>query len=433
MLLSQLNKKCVPLGKFVTDLHNKEKNSMKNDNLPRCIVGKQTVQMLKLGHPWVLKDRFTQQWPAGKAGELIALVDEDGEFLACALRGEDRIVARVLASEPVVIDAQWFETKLRAAQALRQHHVALDETNVYRLVNGEGDGIPGLTVEHYDQYLMVQLYTASWEPHLGALVKALQTVFNPAGIYEKYRPQKTRELEKQGVKKGGGKRYSRLLVGQSAAAGTTVVENGLTFKVDLEEGLNTGLFMDQRANRRDLMQRVAGKKVLNLFAYTGAFSVAAAAAGAAKVTSVDVSSQYLDWARDNFGLNRLNPKRHSFINGDCFAVLEQLAQQKQRFDVVLMDPPSFSTTSKNRFTTSGGTARLVTLALAILEQGGLLITSSNHQKIDVAEYLKELRRGALAAGCELRVIKMAGQAEDFPYSVTFPEGRYLKYVIGVKG
>jgi 23S rRNA (cytosine1962-C5)-methyltransferase len=146
-----------------------------------------------------------------------------------------------------------------------------------------------------------------------------------------------------------------------------------------------------------------------------------------------VSTQYLDWARENFGLNRLNPKRHQFITGDCFEVLAQMGQQQQRFDVILMDPPSFSTTTKNRFTTSGGTARLVTLALDLLNSGGLLITSSNHQKVDLAEYLKELRRGALAAGCELRVVKTAGQSEDFPYPVTFPEGRYLKYVMAVKG
>lgn len=406
---------------------------MEKNKLPQCVVGQQTIQMLNLGHPWILEDRFTKQWPAGKAGDLIALVDDSGQFIACALRGEERIVARVLAFEQVGIDTPWFEGKLRAALALRQNHAALEETNAYRLINAEGDGVPGLTIERYDGYLMVQLYTSSWEAYLPALVKALQNVVNPLGIYEKFRPQQTRELEKQDAKTGGNKRYSRLLAGQSAPKNYTVLENGLTFKVDLHEGLNTGLFMDQRVNRRDLMQRVAGKKVLNLFAYTGAFSVAAAAAGATKVTSVDVSTQYLDWARENFGLNRFNHKRHQFINGDCFAVLEQLAQQQQCFDIILMDPPSFSTTTKNRFTTSGGTSRLVTLALSLLEQGGLLITSSNHQKVDVADYLKELRRGALAAGSELRVIKMAGQAEDFPYPVTFPEGRYLKYVIAVKG
>jgi len=400
---------------------------MARQGMLSCVVGKQTVQMIKLGHPWVISDRFTQKWPAGEVGDLIALVSESGEPLATALRDDDRIVARVIASKLETLDVAWFKEKIQAAESLRRQHVDLDGTNAYRVVNGEGDGLPGVTVERYDEYLMIQLYSASWERYLPMIIKALQSVFSPKGIYEKFRPQKTRELEKKGTK-----RYSRLLCGVAAPDIYHVLENDLTFQVTLAEGLNTGLFMDQRENRRDLMTRVAGKKVLNLFAYTGAFSVAAAMAGASKVTTVDVSPHYLEWARQNFGLNRLNPKRHQFIAGDCFDVMAQQVEQ-QRYDVILMDPPSFSTTTKNKFTTSGGTSRLVTLALKLLEPGGLLITSSNHQKVDLAEYLKELRRGALAAGCGLQVIKTAGQSGDFPYPVTFPEGRYLKYVMAVKG
>jgi 23S rRNA (cytosine1962-C5)-methyltransferase len=160
--------------------------------------------------------------------------------------------------------------------------------------------------------------------------------------------------------------------------------------------------------------------------------VAAAVAGSEKVTSVDASDPYLEWARANFEANRLSPRRHEFIAGDCFSVLKAMAGESRRFDVIIMDPPSFSTTGKSRFTTRGGTAELVADGLALLEPGGLLITSSNHQKVDLADYLKELRRGVLQAGCELRVIRTAGQPADFPFQVTFPEGRYLKYVIGVK-
>jgi len=229
------------------------------------------------------------------------------------------------------------------------------------------------------------------------------------------------------------KRYGRLVAGKSAPPRLTVRENGLQFIVDLEHGLNTGLFLDQRRNRRDLMERVAGKRLLNLFAYTGAFSVAAVAAGASFVTGVDASSTYTDWAKANFGTNRLNPKRHEFLVGECREVLEDLARRQQRYDIVIMDPPSFSTTARSRFTTRGGTSDLVAAALPLLEEGGLMITASNHQKIDVADYLKELRRGALQARSELRVISLAGQPEDFPYPVTFPEGRYLKYVVSVKG
>jgi 23S rRNA (cytosine1962-C5)-methyltransferase len=140
----------------------------------------------------------------------------------------------------------------------------------------------------------------------------------------------------------------------------------------------------------------------------------------------------MEIARANFSANRLNPKRHEFLVGDCLAVLDELSRQGARFDVILMDPPSFSTTSKSRFTTRGGTSDLVAAALKLLRDGGLLIASSNHQKVDLADYLKELRRGALQAGSSLQVTKLSGQPEDFPYPVTFPEGRYLKYAICVK-
>jgi 23S rRNA (cytosine1962-C5)-methyltransferase len=390
-------------------------------------VSPQTARMLELGHPWVIADRFTRQWPKGRPGDLVRLVDADGRLLAMALRDpRDRVVARVLAFEAMQLDQAWLSRQVQKALDLRARHADLTDTTAWRLINGEGDGLPGLTVDRYGDHLMLQLFSRAWQPHLPLVVGVLQKLPDVQGIYEKFRPRQTRELA------GASKKYSRLLAGRPAPGRLTVRENGLSFLVDLEEGLNTGLFFDQRANRRDLMRRAPSARVLNLFAYTGAFSVAAAAAGAARVTSVDASAAYLDWARDNFSANRLNPKRHEFLVGDCLAVLRQLRREKRRFDIVLMDPPSFSTVGKSRFTTSGGTSDLVAAALPLLEEGGLLITSSNHQKVDLADYLKELRRGALAARARLRVIASAGQAEDFPYPVTFPEGRYLKYLISVK-
>jgi len=398
-------------------------------NTGRCVVGPETVRMLELGHPWVIADRYTGKWPAGRAGDLVELADEKGRLLATALRDPgDRVVARVLEHGPMRLDRPWLQRRLEQALALRSGHVDLAETSAYRLVNGEGDGLPGLTVERYGDHLMVQLYSAAWKPHLPLLTSALQNLLSPAGIYEKFRPQQTREL----AAAGDSKRYSRLLAGAPAPGRQSVQENGLNFLVELEAGLNTGLFLDQRENRRELMGRMRGKRFLNLFAYTGAFSVAAAAAGAERVVSVDASAPYLEWAQENFGANRLNPRRHGFVVGDCFAVLGEMGRQKERFDVVLMDPPSFSTTAKSRFTTRQGTAELVAAALPLLHPGGLLITSSNHQKVDLADYLKELRRGALQAGVGLRVIRTVGQPADFPFPVTFPEGRYLKYVMSVR-
>ncbi|HEY5674137.1 MAG TPA: class I SAM-dependent rRNA methyltransferase [Malonomonas sp.] len=391
-----------------------------------CQVGPDTVRMLELGHPWVIADKFTKQWPAGKAGELISLQDEQQQHLATALYDpQDRIIARVLDVNKIQLDAGWLEKKLRSAQLLRQQHALLDDTDSYRLVNSEGDGLPGITVDRYGDYLMVQLYSEAWEPHLKSLTAALQKIYAPVGIYRKLRPQETRQLEA----KSSSKEYSRVIAGAAAPVPLQVLENGLNYQVDLREGLNTGLFPDQRRNRRELMARAAGKRVLNLFAFTGAFSVAAAAAGAKKVTSIDVSQKYLDIARENFAINRLNPKRHEFICGDVFVELKKLRDAQQRFDIILFDPPSFSTTKKSRFSTQGGTSKLVTETLPLLEPGGLLMSSSNHQKVSLDDYLKELRRGALQMTTELQTIFTSGQPEDFPCSVSFPEGRYLKFVI----
>jgi 23S rRNA (cytosine1962-C5)-methyltransferase len=394
------------------------------------IVGAESVRMLELGHPWIIADAYTKKWPSGEAGDLIELTDASGRFLATALLDpKDRIIARVLSRQRMRLDRSWLKKRLQQAIALRKGHADLDDSTAYRLVNGEGDALPGLTVDCYGDYLMVQIYCTGWRRYLKLMTQALEELLSPAGIYEKTRPQNTRELESE----GDAKKYGRLLAGTPAPEPLVVLENGLNFQVSLERGLNTGLFLDQRNNRRDLMGRVKGKRVLNLFSYTGAFSVAAAATGASQVTSVDASPGYMEIARANFSANRLNPKRHEFLVGDCLAVLDELARQGARFDVILMDPPSFSTTSKSRFTTRGGTSDLVASALKLLGDGGLLIASSNHQKVDLADYLKELRRGAIQAGCSLQVIKLCGQPEDFPYPVTFPEGRYLKYAICVKG
>jgi 23S rRNA (cytosine1962-C5)-methyltransferase len=392
-------------------------------------VGPESVRMLELGHPWIIADSYTKRWPSGSAGQLVPLTDSAGRFLATALLDPgERIVARVLDQSPMELDRQWLGKRLATALALRQDHADLGDTDAYRLVNAEGDGLPGLTVDRYGDYLMVQLYSGAWRPHLPLVTRVLQEMLEPSGIFEKTRPQQTRELEAA----SDTKRYGRLLAGTAPPADPLIVtENGLSFLVSLERGLNTGLFLDQRRNRRNLMARSTDKRVLNLFSYTGAFSVAAAASGAARVTSVDASPGYTDWSRANFGVNRLNPKRHQFIVGDCLAVLADLAAEGSRYDLIIMDPPSFSTTAKSRFTTRGGTSDLVAAALPLLEAGGLLMASSNHQKVDVADYLKELRRGGLQAERPLRVVSLTGQPEDFPYPVTFPEGRYLKFAICV--
>jgi len=401
---------------------------LNTSNFATCLVGPETARMLKGGHPWVIADRYTSRWPKGDPGSLIRLVTEQGEPLGTALYDPGaRIVARRLSVDPVALDRSWLARMFEQARISR-NWIDFGDSTVARLVNAEGDGVPGLTVDRYGDYLMVQFYTRAWQRHLGLVAEALQEVYAAAGIYAKYRPQETRKL-------ASGKQQpppqSQHLVGKPVPAGMTVREHGLTYRVDLVRDLHTGLFHDQRQNRLAFRRLAAGCTVLNLFAYTGAFSVAAAAGGAVRVTSVDASKRYLDGAADNFRLNDIDPAAHEFLAGDCFAELDRLAQAGRSFDIVIMDPPSFSTTRASRFTTVGGTAELVQKALNVLVGGGLLVSSSNLQKLSLADYLKELRKGSQAAGRQLQVIHVSGQADDFPWTAGFPEGAYLKYVVSV--
>lgn len=391
-------------------------------------VGPETGRMLKLGHPWVIADRYTKSWPVLASGSLAELVDSDGRFLATAMIDSgSRIVARVLSRSCIRLDEDFLLHRLRAAVADRRW-IEFGDTEVWRMVNGEADGLPGLTIDRYAAFAMIQYYTDGWEKYLPLVASSLLQFEGVAGVYAKSRPQETRKLAAGGKL---SKPVGRLIAGDEVPRRLTVKEHGLSYHVDLIRDLHTGIFPDQRQNRLRLRTRAAGCTLLNLFAYTGAFSVAAAAGGAQKVTSVDASRRYLDLARQNFKLNGIEPADHEFVVGDCFAELERFAREDRCYDIVLMDPPSFSTTRSSRFTTGGGTADLVKKALQLLDNGGLLITSSNLQKMPLTEYLKELRKGSLAADRVLQVIEVGGQAPDFPFLANFSEGHYLKYVVSV--
>ncbi|ORJ63011.1 class I SAM-dependent rRNA methyltransferase [Geothermobacter hydrogeniphilus] len=390
-------------------------------------VGAETARMLQLGHPWVIADRYTAAWPASlHPGQLARLQAPDGGLLGTALLEPGaRVVARLLDRDLVDPGAGWFSRRLQAAEQLRERFLDLDRTDAFRLVNGEGDGLPGLTVDRYRDWLVVQFYTPAWQPYLKPLLAALEKTWRPAGIYLKQRPQQTRNLKQQF---GSEEQLVELVAGKPAPEKLTVREHGLRYLVRLNAGLHTGLFLDQRDNRRRFGRWCRDRKVLNLFCFTGAFSVAAVAAGAAGVTSVDASRHYLDWVRDNAELNGQSPQQHELLCGDCRKVLKRLARENRLFDLVFVDPPSFSTTRKGKFSSRGGTAEIIAALLAVLKPGGLVMACSNHQKMEIADYLKELRRGGLDAGRNLKVIDQRGQGGDFPYPVGFPEGRYLKVV-----
>lgn len=398
--------------------------------MERCRVSAESERMLTLGHPWIIQDQETKRWKRLQTGSIIELTAPDGRYLATALYDpDDRIIARVLSYDRTMrLNAHWLEKQCAAAIRRRTLLAGDSQTTAYRLINGEGDALPGLTVDRYGDFLMLQLYSEAWRPHLPLVTQILGKLVKPAGIYEKRRPRDTRTLEQR----VGSKQYGVHIHGEHVPTPHVVTEHGIRYQVNLAEGLDTGLFLDQRENRSALMRHLPGKQFLNLFAYTGAFSLAAASVGATHCTSVDISPRYMAIHRQNILLNNLPEENFSLIIDDCLAALTNFREQGRSFDVIMLDPPSFSTTGKGMFTTRKGTSELVAAALNVLTDDGLLVCSSNHQKTDLADYLKELRRGALQADSLLTVIAQAGQPLDFPYPVTFPEGRYLKYIITQK-
>ena len=290
---------------------------------------------------------------------------------------------------------------LTAAREFRSLLLDPADTNACRLISGAADGFPEAIVDRYGERLLVQWYG---QPD-SRLRAALQSVASAAQIVE-------RTMEKQPT-------------GETALPESRfeIVENGLKFLVSLDAGYSTGLFLDQRENRRRLLTSgLRGKTVLNTFAYTCAFSVAAARAGAT-VTSLDLSKRYLDWGRDNFRLNGMDPAAHDFIYGDCFDWLARLAKKGRQFDYLLLDPPTFSTVKKGRpFSAEKDYAKLVALAEPLVKRGGTLFCSTNARSLTPQRFVDAVKRGAPRA----RSAEFATQPFDF--RVAHGEKPYLKTI-----
>jgi 23S rRNA (cytosine1962-C5)-methyltransferase len=286
---------------------------------------------------------------------------------------------------------------LTAAREFRSLLYNPADTNAWRLVSGAADGFPNAMVDYYGDPLLALWYA---QPNT-----ALREAFDGGKLAE-------RSMEKQPT-------------GETATPESRfeIVENGLKFLVSLDAGYSTGLFLDQRENRRRLLTSdLRGKTVLNTFAYTCAFSVAAARTGAV-VTSLDLSKRYLDWGRDNFRLNGINPDAHDFIYGDCFDWLARLAKKSRSYDVVLLDPPTFSKAKKGRpFSAEKDYAKLVALAEPLVKPGGKLFCSTNARSLAPQRFLEAIQRGAP------RARRMEFATQPFDFRVASGEKPYLKTV-----
>ena len=349
---------------------------------------------------------------------------EGGRFVA---RGyydpHSAIAVRILTREPAeAIDAAFWARRVQRAVALRRELVR--DTTGYRLVHGESDGLPGVIADRYDRFAVLKLHSAGLTPHRGAIVEALRAAAGDlAGVWG--RDEIPRDEEDDAAAPQG-----RALWGADPPERIAYAEHGMTLLVDVRRGQKTGTFLDQRENRALVRGLARGRgDALNLFAYTGGFSVAAALGGARHVVSVDVDRDAIALARENFRANGLDPADHAFAAEDAFEVLARYKREGRRFDLVVCDPPAFAKSQKAVEAALAGYASLNRAALAVLAPGGLLVTASCSARVSAEEFFDAVKEAAFKARVDLQLVEERRQPPDHPVSPQFKEGRYLKCLV----
>jgi 23S rRNA (cytosine1962-C5)-methyltransferase len=374
---------------------------------------------LRNGHPWVFDQAIRKQSHDGQPGDLAVIFDSKRRFLAIGLYDPDSpIRVKVLQHrQSAQIDGAWFAERLRAAADMRQP-LSNQGTDGYRLIHGENDGLPGLILDRYADTLVLKLYTAAWLPHLRDIIPHLPAI-QP---FERLVLRLSRSLENA----AHGLHDGQIVIGDELNEPVIFQENGLRFAADVIHGHKTGFFFDQRDNRAEARKLSAGRRVLDAFAYSGGFSVYAAAGGAKSVTSLDVSQPALDSALANFALNGANVGaiKHTIMVDDAFAGLERLHANGQTFDMVIVDPPSFAKSAGEVERALAAYARLTRLALNVLEAGGVFVMASCSSRVSPDDFFSTVIHASRDAGRRLTEIKRASHALDHP--IGFPEGEYLK-------
>ena len=389
-------------------------------------VGRGVAKRLRQGHPWLFDGGIEKQRREGEAGSVAVVFDDRRKMVGLGLYdpGHPIRVKMLCRGGGVPIDAAFFASRVEAAAALRAALPAAG-TNGYRLLYGESDGLPGLVVDRYDDALVIKLYSAIWWSRLAQVLPALTRLPGVRHVVLRL----SRALKAQG--EAFGLRDGQVLTDGPLPVPMTFQENGLTFEVDVQRGQKTGFFLDQRENRQRVEALSANRRVLNVFSYTGGFSLYAARGRARAVTSLDASRPALEAAERNFALNPAISCPHELICGDAFAELKALAAAGASYDVVVIDPPSFARKKSEIASARQAYGRLTKLGLAVLAKGGTLVLASCSSRITMDDFVALNIEAARKAGYRLELLERHGHALDHP--VTFPEGAYLKCLITAVG
>jgi 23S rRNA (cytosine1962-C5)-methyltransferase len=367
------------------------------------------------GHPWIFSGAIERADDDQENEGVADVYDYGKNWIARGLYSpKSQIRVRLLTWEKETIDENFFLRRFTQALLLREKYAGRS-TNAYRLINGEGDFLPGLVVDRYADFFVCQFFTSGMNSFKGDIVSALSALSLAKGIFER---SEGRARDEEGLEPAGG-----VLAGDAPPELITVEENSFKFLVDVRRGQKTGFFLDQRDNRVFLSSTARDQKVLNSFSYSGAFSVYAFGGGAREVVSLDSSLPALELAEKNLALNGLAEAPGELLKGDAFAYLKET---DRKFDLIVLDPPSLAHKRSDVSAATGGYKFLNLHALKRLNPGGLLLTFSCSQHLSIDLFQKVVFGAAVDAARKVSIVKRLGQPADHPTSLHHPEGEYLK-------
>lgn len=383
---------------------------------------------VRSGHPWLFGDSVRAQNRDGQAGELAVIFDRKDEFLAVGLFDpQSPIRVRVLhTGRPVKIDAAWWRERLRAAVARRQG-LFDDATTGFRWINGESDGWPALVLDRYGATCVLKIYSEAWLGRLNEVASLIKEELAPEQLIVRTSRNVREAAERAGIEDGAAWTLERV---PSPARPPPVVflESGLRFEADVARGQKTGFFLDQRENRRRVEALAADAAVLNVFSFTGGFSLYAARGGARTVTDVDISPHALEAGKRNHALNTSLPAvaacAREAVQAEAFAWLEGNGARK--FDLVILDPPSLARREGERAGAIAAYARLAARGVAVLRKGGVLVAASCSAHVTEEEFFGAVRQACARSGRSFAELATTGHPPDHP--ATFAEARYLKCI-----
>lgn len=380
------------------------------------VVNGYSQQWLERGFPWVYREEVLGRTGQLQPGCEVSIRARGGKLLGVGIWDKGKVEVRRFRSDAGAIDRDLLQDLVDAARVRR---VVPPDTTCWRWIHGENDDLPGVRVDCWGDQLSVVLDSPSLLPLLDTLIEVLTTSRHTTAVWLSWRLAEGVAIPRGGLPDG-------LVWGTAEREEVEVEECGVKMWVRPWDGLAAGVYADMRDLRRWLQPHWVGQRVLNTFAFTGLFSVAAAVHGASETVSVDLSAAAMERAQDNFRLNGLNPDNHVFEARDTFKALDAHRRKGERFDIVVADPPSFSHAEDGTWAASRDYPRLVAACLRVLRPGGWLIMASNQGSVSPKEFQKFLLQGSRRTRRPLRLVHVASPPMDFPAALDFPESRYLK-------